>query len=103
MGKRRSEANNETPSTNVIVAYTLNSDTRRITLNVPRGAECVDVQLHPNDSKILLWYLSQSDAPLEQRVIITSVTNQTVPANAIYLGTAQLHNGYMTTHCFELE
>lgn len=70
--------------------------------DVPKNAQILDVQLQHNEATI--WMLVETEKPKEIRKFITQPTGHELPDyDMLYVGTIQLHNGYLVLHIFEIK
>lgn len=68
-------------------------------VQMPRGAKILSVQAQSN--RAILWYLCDSEAPMEDRTIVRVVTGDAPPEGVLFIGTVQLDGGNFVVHIFE--
>ncbi len=75
--------------------------------DVPKDAQILDVQVQHNEATI--WMLVETNNPKETRKFIAQPTGHELPDYADdlglmeYVGTIQLHDGYLVFHIFEIK
>lgn len=78
--------------------YTL---TPEATLEMPVGAKILSVQAQQDE--VVMWALVDTEAKLEKRGFLVYGTGNQIPYhNVQYLGTAQLSEGSLVFHVFEV-
>lgn len=68
---------------------------------IPRGAQILSA--HMQDNMPTIWYLCDTDAPLEDREIAIVATGSAAPypAEAHFIGTVLINGGSIVAHIFE--
>jgi len=75
-----------------------------IEFDMPKGAHILHVgqQSHAKDWRVAMWARVDVEDPMETRRFLLTRTGSELPPYAIYIGTAQTHQGYRVWHVFEL-
>ena len=75
-----------------------------VTFEIPKGGKLLQVaqQVHNQNWRLCLWFLVDPDGPKETRRFQVFRTDDDIPPERAYVGTAQTHGGHRVWHVFEL-